>query len=248
MSVTIDTATFPTLTAQPFGYEETNTRAGQTARKWKISGLLKPSEWLSLLSVYEEWRDTRINDQPTEVSRVIGTVTGFSGTGAGGQTWTNVQCWFVSAPTAQQSGAYLAVDVELVDAVQALEVLLKNQEDQATQEDRPDLGTITIGTTTLTLLRPADAYGASPRMELTATGNHYIQGALVPYKIKDVEGTTNLAGWNAIREWYEDQISAVPLSGSYFPINSPTATAANKVVSGVKSVEYTVSMQLGLVI
>lgn len=248
MAITIGTTDFPTLTAQPFGYEETETRAGQTARKWLITGLLKPSEWLDLLSAYDTWRDTRIDDEPTETSGVVGTTIAFSGDGPGGQSWTNVACWFITAPAADQSGAYLSASVELVDANQALEVLLKAEEQAAADEDLPDLGTITIGTTTLTLLKPVDAYATSPTMELTAGGSHYIQGALVPYNIKDVEGTTNLSGWNAIRAWYETQISAVPLAGSYFPITAPTATAENKVISGVKTVQYTVSIQLGLVL
>lgn len=248
MAITIGTADFPTLTAQPFGYEETNTRAGQTARKWLITGLLKPSEWLSLLDEYDDWRDTRIDDEPTETSGVVGTTIAFTGDGPGGQSWTNVACWFISAPTASQSGAYLSASVELVDANQALEVLLKGEEEAAADEDLPNLGTITLGTTVLTLLKPVDAYATSPTMELTAGGTHYIQGALVPYSIKDVEGTTDLAGWDAIRAWYETQIVAVPLSGSYFPITAPSASAENKVVSGVKIVQYTVSIQLGLVL
>lgn len=248
MATTIGSTDFPTLTAQPFGYEETNTRAGQTARKWLITGLLKPSEWLDLLDEYDGWRDTRIDDEPTETSNVVGTTVAFSGDGPGNQSWTSVACWFITAPQAEQSGAYLAASVELVDANEALEVLLKTKEDEAAGEDLPDLGTITIGTTTLTLLKPVDAYATSPTMELTATGTHYIQGALVPYNIKDVEGTTNLAGWDDIRDWYETQIEAVPLAGSYFPITAPTASAANKVVAGVAIVEYTVSIQLGLVL
>jgi hypothetical protein len=248
MAITIGTSSFPTLTAQPFGYEETNTRAGQTARKWLITGLLKPTEWLSLLTTYDTWRNTRINDAPTEVSGVVGTTIAFTGKGPGNQTWTSVACWFITAPQAEQSGGYLSASVELIDATQALAVLLKADEAEEASDDLPDLGTITIGTTTLTLLKPVDAYAVSPTMELTATGTHYIQGALVPYKIKDVEGTTNSAGWTAIRAWYETQISAVPLAGSYFPIISPTASAANKVVAGVTTVEYTVSIQLGLVL
>jgi hypothetical protein len=248
MAITIGSTDFPTLTAQPFGYEETNTRAGQTARKWLITGLLKPSEWLDLLDEYDGWRDTRIDDEPTETSNVVGTTVAFSGDGPGNQSWTSVACWFITAPQAEQSGAYLAASVELIDANEALEVLLKTKEDEAAGEDLPDLGTITIGTTTLTLLKPVDAYATSPTMELTATGTHYIQGALVPYNIKDVEGTTNLAGWDDIRDWYETQIEAVPLTGSYFPITAPTASAANKVVAGVAIVEYTVSIQLGLVL
>jgi len=248
MAITIGTADFPTLTAQPFGYEETDTRAGQTARKWLITGLLRPSEWLALLGVYDTWRDTRIDDEPTGTSGVVGTTIAFTGDGPGGQSWTSVACWFITAPAAEQSGAYLSASVELVDANQALAVLLKAEEQAAADEDLPDLGTITIGTTTLTLLKPVDAYATSPTMELTAAGSHYIQGALVPYNIKDVEGTTNLSGWNAIRAWYEAQIAAVPLAGSYFPITAPTATAENKVISGVKTVQYTVSIQLGLVL
>jgi len=248
MAITIGAAEFPTLTAQPFGYEETDTRAGQTARKWLVTGLLRPSEWLALLSEYDTWRDTRIDDEPTEVSGVIGTTVSFSGSGPGGQSWTSVACWFIAAPSAEQSGAYLSASVELVDANQALAVLLKAEEQAATQEDLPDLGTITIGTTVLTLLKPVDAYATSPTMELTAAGSHYIQGALVPYRIKDVEGTTNLSGWNDIRTWYETQITAVPIAGSYFPITSPSATAENKIISGVKTVQYTVSIQLGFVL
>jgi hypothetical protein len=247
MAITIGSASFPTLTAQPFGYEETDTKAGQTARKWLLTGILKPSEWLALLSSYDSWRNTRIDDEPTEISGVVGTTIAFTGTGAGGQTWTSVACWFSSAPSAEQAGAYLIVSVELVDANQALAVILKvrETEESTATEGLPDLGTITLGTTVLTLLKPVDAYATSPTMALTATGTHYVQGALVPYRIKDVEGTTNLAGWNAIRTWYEGQIATRPTTGTLFPITAPTASAQNKIVAGATTVEYTVSIQLG---
>ncbi len=248
MAITIGSTSFPTLTAQPFGYEETNTRAGQTARKWLLTGLLTPGEWLDLLDEYDGWRDDRIEDEPTEISNTVGTTIVFAGDGPGSQEWSNVACWFTTAPQAEQVGAYLSASVELVDANEALEVLLKTKEDEAADEDLPDLGTIVIGTTTLTLLKPVDAYATSPTMELTATGAHYIQGALVPYNIKDVEGTTNSSGWTAIRAWYETQIETVPIAGSYFPITAPTASAANKVIAGVTTVQYTVSIQLGLVL
>ena len=245
-AVTIGGTSFPSLTAQPFGYEETDTRAGYTARKWLVTGPLTPAEWLSLLGVYDGWRDDRIEDEPTATSGIVGTTIDFSGEGPGGQSWSDVACWFIKAPTAEQSGANLSASVELVDANEALEVLLKAE--TSVDEDLPDLGTITVGSTVLTLLKPVDAYATSPSMELTATGAHYIQGALVPYKIKDVEGTTDLAGWDSVRAWYESQITAVPLAGSYFPITSPVATAENKVIAGIKTVQYTISIQLGLVL
>jgi hypothetical protein len=247
MAITIGTASFPTLTAQPFGYDETDARAGLTAQRWSIQGLLKPSEWLALNNVYTTWRASRIQDDDSLASGTVGTTIAFSGKGAGGITWTNVACWFASAPSAEQSGAYLSASVELVDANQALAVLLRAEEKSSGVEDLPDFGTITIGSTVVTLTKPVDAYAAGPTLELTAIGNHYINGPLVVYKIKDVEGTTDLTGWNDIRSWYESQIIATPSVGSYFPITAPTATAEKRVVSGVKTTVYTVSIQLGLV-
>lgn len=247
MAITIGTSSFPTLTAQPFGYDEVATRAGQTARKWTVTGLLKPSEWLALLSAYDTWRNNRINDEDSATSGVVGTTISFSGNGPGGQTWTNIPCWFSVAPSAQQSGRYLAATVELVDANQALAVLLKQQE-QEEGEELPDLGTYTLGTATLTLLKPIEAYGAGPALELTATGNHYITGPLVVQKVRDIEGTTNASGWAGVRTWYEAQIVTIPPSGAWYPIGPPSASAAVKVIDGVKTTEYTVAIQLGQVI
>lgn len=246
VGVTIGTAAFPTLTAQPFGYDETDTSKGFTARRWAVQGLLRPSEWLALTGAYNTWRNSRIQDEDTLISGVVGTTINFSGKGAGGATWTDVPCWFIEAPSAEQSGAYLQVSVTLVDANQALQVLLTEQE--RSQEDRPDLGTLTIGTTVLTLLKPADTFAQGPQVELTATGVHYITGALVPVRIQDVEGTTDLAGWDALRSWYETEVSSVPATNDWFPITPPVATAENVIESGVKSVQYTVTLQLAQII
>lgn len=246
MSITLGTFTFNRLNAQPFVYDETNTRLGQTARKWAISGIATPAEWLDLLSVYDVWRDIRILEEDTETSGVVGETVSFSGAGPGGQAWTNVNCWFDAAPSASQIGAYLAIAFEIVDANEALEVILKNAE-TAAAEDVPDFGTITLGTTTVTLTKPVDAFSDNPGLDLTATGAHYVTGALSVTKIKDIEGTTTLTGWNDIRSWYETQISAVPLSGSYFPVTAPSASAEIRTAGGVKSTVYTVSIQLALV-
>lgn len=248
MSVTIGSDTFARLTAQPFGYDETDTRSGQTAAKWTVNGLLTPSEWLDLLAIYDAWRDLRIEDPPSITSQEVGNTVTLSGTGPGGQTWTEVDCWFSSAPQAEQSGAYLAVSFELVDAAQALEVLLKQEEQQEEEEDLPDLGTITVGTTVLTLLKPIETYGATPQLELTASGVHYISGPLVAFRVRDIEGTTDASGWSGILSWFESQVVTTPATGAWFPISAPTASAANKIVDGVKTIEYTVSIQLGQVI
>lgn len=246
MAITIDTAEFPTLTAQPFGYEETDTKAGRTARRWEITGLLTPAEWLDLLDVYDDWRNTRILDEDSAVSGTTGTTVDFSGDGPGGQSWTDVECWFSAAPSGEQAGAYLRVSVTLVDANEALESLLREQDIE--NEDLPDFGTITIGDAELVLTKPVDGFADGPQLQLTSAGVHYTEGPLVAVKIKDVEGTTDLVGWQDVLSWYEDTVGTTPVVGEYYPTSPPTATAENKVVNGVKATVYTVSIQLAQVL
>lgn len=245
MAVTIGTFTFPNLRAQPFAYDSTEVISGQTARSWVVSGLLEPSEWVSLNSVYSTWRDARILDEDTAKSKVVGTTINFSGTGAG-QSWSNIACWFLDAPEGTQTGRYIGTTVSVVDANQKLAVLLKQAETDT--EDLPNLGTFTINGAVLTLLKPIDTYQDTPTLELSASGYHVIRGPLSVVKVKDIEGTTDLAGWNAVRSWYEQTVVTIPTTNSYYPLSAPTATAANKVVNGVTIVQYTVTMQLGIVI
>ena len=246
MAVTIGTFTFPNLTAQPFGYDATDTVSGQTARSWTLEGLLEPSEWVSLNSVYSTWRDVRILDEDSAKSGVIGTTINFSGTGAG-QSWTNIACWFLSPPEGSQFGRYINTTVAIVDANQKLAVLLKQQETQA-EESSPDLGTVTLGGAVITLLKPIDTYQDTPTLELSASGYHVIRGPLSVVKVKDIEGTTDLAGWNAVKTWYEETVIERPVTGDFYPLSAPTASAVNKVVGGVATVQYTVNIQLGIVI
>lgn len=248
MTVTIGSATFSNLVAQPFGYEQTNTQAGLTARAWTLTGLLTPAEWLGLIGEYDEWRDARIQDEDSSVSGVIGTVIAFSGTGAGGEEWSGINCWFLSAPEAEQSGGFLQASIRIVDAEQALEVILRQAELEAEQEDLPDLGTITIGAATLTLLAPPDSFGFTPELSLTAGGVHFIAGPLVAYETQDIQGSTDAAGWAAVREWYAEQVISRPATGDWYPISAPTASAQVKVINGVKTTEYIVSISLGKVI
>lgn len=232
-----------TFTAQPFGYEETNTRQGLTARKWLVSGLLTPAQWRQLVAVYEQWRDTRINDPDSVVAQDVGTTISFTAN-TNGQSWTSVPCWFITAPSGDQVGAYLQVSVELVDAAQALEVALKSQE--LSNEDRPSLGTFTLGGVTLTLLTPPETYQDVPQMALTTTGKSYISGPLAATKVYAIRGTTNATGWTGIQTWFEAAVQSRPAPGDYFPIAAPTASAANRLDAGLKTVEYTVDVSVGV--
>lgn len=243
MTITIGAFSSPgLLTAQPLDYDESKTYAGKAARSWTISGLLTEAEWVSLNDVYQAWRDVRILDADSVESGVVGTTINFSGTGFG-QTWTNVPCWFLEAPSARQMGNWVDAKVRLVDAAEKLEVLLREKEEEE-DEDLPDLGTIDIGGAIIKYTRPPETLAAMPTVEATSTGVDYIAGPLGAREVLDIEGTTNAAGWPLIQTWVKNTVASVPPSGSWFPITAPTATAKNKIVDGVKIVEYSVSLSL----
>lgn len=247
MTVTIGSLQLTRLAVQPFGYEETETRDGLTARKWLVSGFCTPTEWGDLLEQYETWRDLRIQDPDSVAANSVGTTVSLTAS-SNGLTWSAVPCWFIQAPQSEQVGAYVQATIELVDAAQALEVALRQKEkqDQAA-EDLPDLGTFTIGTAVIKLTKPPETFQDIPQMELTAAGNTYISGPLGATMVRDIEGTTSASGWTAIQSWFAAATASRPAIGDYFPLSAPTATAANKVIDGLKVVEYTVTLGLGVV-
>ena len=228
-------------TAQPFGYDEAETRKGRTAWKLQLSALLSAAEWAALLGVYNAWRDTRINDPDSLTSNAVGTTVAVTAA-ANGVTWTAVPCWFLSAPSGEQVGAYIQTTVEVVDAAQALQVL---QAEQSSSAAKYYFGTWTIGATTLNLLRPPETYQDMPQMSLTAAGTTYINGPLTATRVRTIEGVTDAAGWAAIQTWVEATVQTVPAAGDWFPIGAPSATAEAQIVGGARADVYTVSITLG---
>lgn len=244
MSVSIGGVSFNKLTAQPFGYDETDTRRGFTAKKWLVNGLLTPAEWVSLLSVYDGWRNSKISEEDPLVSNTVGTTVNLSGTGAGGVSW-NVGCWFSTAPQGEQSGRYISVSVELVHAAEALAVLVASQEAEQQSNDLapPDLGSININGATITLTKPPDTFQSPPSLQLSASGKSYLQGPLVAVEVQDIEGETNAAGWAAIRQWFASTVATTPGANSWYPTSSPTASAERRLVNGTETTVYIVSLQ-----
>ena len=92
MTITIGTFTANALTAQPFGYEG-EARSGLTARTFQVSGLLTPTQWQALVSEYNTWRNTRITDEDTLSSGVVGTTINLTITSANGLSVTALPCW-----------------------------------------------------------------------------------------------------------------------------------------------------------
>jgi len=242
MTITIGTFTCSYLTTQPFGYEG-EARSGLTARTFRIGGLLTPTQWQSLLSVYNSWRDSRLTDQDTALSGVVGTTIALT-VSANGVSVSALPCWFAEPPSGEQTGAYISASVTLVDAAQALAVLLREQEKsrQNSEATIPSLGTVTLGSAVVTLTRPMDTRQDGPNVALTATGTSYVTGPLTSHKVRQIEGYITTGTFDNVLGWYDTTIAAVPAASSYFPITAPTATAEVIISGGVKSTRYTVQL------
>ena len=247
MTITIGAFTCQTLTAQPFGYEG-DARTGLTARTFQISGLLTPTQWQSLVSVYNTWRDTRITDADTLSSGAVGTTVALT-INANGLSVTALACWFAEAPTGEQAGAYINTSLNLVDSAQALAVLLREEEKsrQSTEALIPSLGTITFTRVSgvspiVTLTAPMDTRQDGPTVALTATGTSYVTGPLVAHKIRNVEGFISTGSFDNLLSWYDETVAAIPAATSYFPITAPSATAEVIITGGVKATRYSVTL------
>lgn len=242
MTITLGTFTCSALTAQPYGYEG-EARTGLTARTFRISGLLTAAQWQSLLSNYNTWRDARIQDADTEASGVVGSTIALTINSVNGISVSSLACWFVDPPTGEQVGLYINASAVLVDAAQALQVVLREKEKAVTkQDDLPNLGTITLGSAVVTLTRPLDTRQDGPNVALTAGGTSYVSGALKAHKVRQIEGYISSGTYSDLLSWYDTIIASVPAATSWFPISPPQATAEVVVTSGVKATRYNVSL------
>lgn len=243
MTVTIGAFSTNRLTAQPFAYEG-EARYGLTARTFRISGLLTPAEWQTLVSEYNSWRSTRIQDQDTLLSGVVGTTISLTITNTNNLNVTSLACWFADAPTGEQAGVYVSASVVMVDAAQALQVLLreKEKERQKSEAELPNLGTVTLGSCTVTLTKPMETRQDTPSVALTAGGVSYITGALAAHKVRQIEGYISGGTYTDLLTWFDTTISSTPASTSWFPVSAPSATAEVIISGGVKSTRYNVTL------
>lgn len=239
-TVTIGTFTTSRLTAQPFGYEGT-ARSGLTARTFRIAGLLTAAEWATLIGVYNTWRDTRITDADTLQSGVVGTTVSLTLASINGLSVSSLACWFADPPSGDQVGAYVQATVTMVDANQALAVVLREREKQK-DADKPNLGTVTLGSAVVTLTKPMETRRDGPSVALTAAGTSYITGPLKAHKIRQIEGWISSGTYENLLTWWDTAIGSVPAVGSWFPVSEPNVSVEIDVSGGVKTTRYNVSL------
>lgn len=243
MTVTIGAFSTNRLIAQPFGYEG-EARTGLTARQFLISGLLTPTEWQNLISVYNTWRDLRITDPDTIESGTVGNTVSLTISSTNGLSVTSLACWFTEAPSGEQAGTYISASATLVDAAQALQVVLREKEkNDSTTKDLPNLGTVTLGSATVTLTKPLDTRQDGPNVALTATGVSYVTGPLAAHKVRAIEGYISTGTPANVLSWYDTTIAAVPTATSWFPVSAPEFTAEVVVEGGVKSTRYSLTLR-----
>lgn len=239
--ITIGAFTCDYLTAQPFGYEG-DARGGLTARSFRIAGLLTPAEWATLRGVYDTWRNTRITDPDTFKSSTVGTTVSLTISGANTLSVTSLPCWFTDAPSGEQAGAYIQGSTTLVDAAQALAVVLRTRE-KALDVDLPNLGTVTLGSATVTLTRPMVTRRDGPNVALTAGGTSYITGPLTAHRVRRIDGFISSGTYDDLLSWYDTTISTIPAANAWFPVSPPTATTEIIVSGGAKATRYNVSLE-----
>ena len=244
MSITVGSLTIKALRDVPFAHDG-DALSGRTVRKFPVSAILTPADWLTLNGIYTTWRTARLADPDTMVSLAIGSTVNTSGT-IWGMTWTNVAAWFSVPPVPTSVGAMVGVTFELVDATQQLAVMLREQEIGTQVADNDSTyGTLVIGTLTLNLTAEAPGFEDGPTMELAGTGTHVIRGPLMATKVRRVEGWTNVAGADdTIRAWYETAITTTPAVNDWFPVSPPEVEQVPVIVAGVRVTRFLISLEL----
>ena len=243
MTLTIGSFSTNNLTAQPLGYDGSSPD-GLTARRWRIAGLLSSDEWDALVSEYDNWRDARITDHDTLSTANIGTTVSFSGTGFGSTgSWSTIPCWFASPPSAEQVGAYVSATVELVDANQSLEALLRQKEkERQNAEDRPNLGTITIAKVDLKPIDPPYSRTDVPVPTLTAAGHHYLSGPFDSTQTRRIRAYVNPTEYATLLDWFDGKLRESPVVDEWWPLGFPEPNIEYIIEDGVKIVRYTIEI------
>lgn len=239
-----NTFTFPNLLGHPYGFEESEVRRGRAAERLSPSGLLLPAEADALVGLYRAWNAARLPQGDPLRTGSLGAVVAVSGKGPGFDWTTPRSCWFTSAPSLDQRGAFVAVSCAFVDAAQALAIQLREAEEEAEQANDLALGTITLGSAVITLTAPARSYDDLPQLALTPAGVHVITGPLAVTEVREIEGWVTPQGLTDLESWLVSATASSPAVNAWFPVSYGKPTARLTADGGSVVTRYDVSLTL----
>lgn len=134
--------------------------------------------------------------------------------------------------------------LEDIRAARALQAIY----DKYLGEDLPDLGTVTLGSATIKLLRPMETYSDGPQVAFSAGGKSLISGPPKAHETRRIEGIVTSGAYSDLLSWFDTTISSTPLTGTWFPTAPPTASAEKFLVSGAVATRYTVTVEVKKII
>lgn len=230
---------FPNLTAHPLGFNG-DAQRGRTVETLTFTGLLRTTEANTLLGIYRAWRDAKLPEEAPERTGVVGATVAATASGPG-FSWSNRPAWFLEGPATEQVGAYTRVTASLVDAAQALAVLLREQEESLEVEAGLGLGTLTFGGAVVNLTARPDSFDGLPQAELSPAGAHVITGSLAVVETREVQGWVTAAHLATLESWLKTTVAARPTAGTWFPISWTQPVARARPNGGTLAVAYDVA-------
>ena len=236
------TFNFPNLTGHPLSFEG-DARRGRTAEALTLTGLLRGAEPNTLVGIYRAWRDARLPQEAPERTGSVGATVTVSDSGPG-FSWSSRAAWFREAPTLEQVGAYTRVSVSVVDANQALAVLLREAEEGLEVEAGLSLGTLTFGGAVVNLTARPDSFDGLPQAELNPAGAHVISGSLAVVETREVQGWVTAAHLTTLESWLKTTVAATPSAGDWFPVAWTIPVARARPNGGTLAVAYDVNFKV----
>lgn len=238
------TYAFPNLVDHPFGYEDGNVQRGRSIRRWQLTGVVAREDAATISSLFSAWNAAKLLDDDPVRTGVVGATVGLTGS-APGFTWsTAVPCWFSGAPQIQMAGVFCRVSVSLVDAAQALAVILREGEEEAEQAAQLQLGTQTYGTAVVNLTARPEGYSDLPTLALSPAGQTVITGPLGLTETRRVQGWVTAANLTLLEAWLTTTTATSPAVGVWFPTEWSEPVARRRADGGTIGTYYDVAFSV----
>jgi len=139
------------------------------------------------------------------------------------------------------AGMFCRVSITLVDASQALAILLRQGEEEAEQAAQLNLGTITFGSAVVNLTARPDGFTDLPALALTPAGGHVLTGPLAVTETRRVQGWVTAANLTALETWLKTTTAASPSTGGWFPTEWSEPVAKRRADGGTIGTYYDVA-------